>query len=95
MKENEVFAIETFPTLGTKYTYNIDKVNHFMISKYDDSIKELYRQFNTLPFCPRWTSHQIPKSKFITEFPVIMAKGITAQYEKSIYIKDNGKEILN
>jgi methionyl aminopeptidase len=95
MKENEIFAIETFPTLGNKKIKNSDIINHFMINKYDDSISKLYEQFNTLPFCPRWTTENIPDCKFITKFPVLMNNGITAQYEKNIYIKDNGIEILN
>ena len=108
MKENEVFAIETFPTTGTGSIFNDEECNHFMIDndkinminyviEKNDKIRKIYNFRKTLAFCPRWFDFEIPDSSFITKYPVLKTTdgGIVAQYEKTIYIKNNGVEILN
>ena len=108
MEENEVFAIETFPTTGNGSILNNIECNHFMIEyekekmiKYiiekNNDIKKIYNLRKTLAFCPRWFDFEIPDSSFITKYPVLKTSdgGIVAQYEKTIYIKNNGVEILN
>lgn len=100
MKENEVYAIETFPTTGNGKTFEDLECNHFMIDesyKYDENIDYIYKTRSTLPFCPRWFSEDIPNNKYIKKYPVIKTSdnGIVAQYEKNVYIKNNGYEVLN
>ena len=106
MKENEVFAIETFPTTGNGSILNDIECNHFMIENKNlnllnkiknNDIKKIYNSRKTLAFCPRWFDFEIPNSSFITKYPVLKTSdgGIVAQYEKTIYIKNNGIEILN
>ena len=103
MKENEVFAIETFPTTGCGDIYNDKECNHYMIEpknvcKFnDDKIQNIYDVRKTLAFCPRWFDFEIPKNKIISEYPVLKTTdgGLVAQYEKTIYIKDNGIDIIN
>ncbi len=106
MKENEVFAIETFPTTGNGSILNDIECNHFMIENKNlnlinkiknNDIKKIYNLRKTLAFCPRWFDFEIPNSSFITKYPVLKTSdgGIVAQYEKTIYIKNNGIEILN
>lgn len=106
MKENEVFAIETFPTTGNGSILNDIECNHFMIESKNlnlinkiknNDIKKIYNSRKTLAFCPRWFDFEIPNSSFITKYPVLKTSdgGIVSQYEKTIYIKNNGVEILN
>ncbi len=106
MKENEVFAIETYPTTGNGSILNDIECNHFMIENKNlnlinkiknNDIKKIYNSRKTLAFCPRWFDFEIPNSSFITKYPVLKTSdgGIVAQYEKTIYIKNNGIEILN
>lgn len=106
MKENEIFAIETFPTTGNGSILNDIECNHFMIENKNlnllnkiknNDIKKIYNSRKTLAFCPRWFDFEIPNSSFITKYPVLKTSdgGIVAQYEKTIYIKNNGIEILN
>ena len=100
MKEDEIFAIETFPTTGTGDTYNCDECNHYMIEtknvkNINKETKKIYDIRKTLAFCPRW--FDIPNDKYITKFPIIKTidGGVVSQYEKTIYIKKNGVDILN
>jgi len=118
MKENEVFAIETFPTTGNGVIYHNDECNHFMIEKKkaiklqsaikNDNLpqaclgkpslwKKIYTERSTLAFCPRWFDFEIPETSYITKYPVLKTidGGIVAQYEKTIYIKSNGFDIIN
>ena len=108
MKENEVFAIETFPTTGSGTIFNDKECNHFMIEykhnniihnvlKKNDKLKHIYDLRKTLAFCPRWFDFEIPDSCYITKYPVLKTSdmGIVAQYEKTIYIKSNGIDIIN
>jgi methionyl aminopeptidase len=95
MQEGEFYAIEPYPTTGKKDIINSEEINHFAISKPDSRNKKLYDKFKTIPFCPRWVDSDIPQSSNIQKYPVILNDGIVAQYEKSIYVKDNGVEILN
>lgn len=103
MKENEVFAIETFPTTGCGDIYNDKECNHYMIEpknvcKFnDDKIQHIYDIRKTLAFCPRWFDFEIPENNVISKYPVLKTTdgGLVAQYEKTIYIKDNGISIIN
>lgn len=98
MLENEIYAIETFPTTGCGSIFNDEnECNHFMINEYDDDIKNIYDERSTLPFCPRWFDFEIPDNKFIKKYPVIKTtdNGIVSQYEKTIFIKSNGIDVLN
>lgn len=100
MLEDEIYAIETFPTTGNGSTYNDDECNHFMIENNflkAKQIEGIYDERTTLPFCPRWFNFKIPNNKYITKYPVIKTsdKGIVAQYEKTIFIKNNGIEVIN
>lgn len=108
MKENEVFAIETFPTTGNGSIFNDNECNHFMIEKKkavklqsafkkNENLKKIYNNRSTLAFCPRWFEFDIPDMSYISKYPVLKTvdKGIVAQYEKSIFIKSNGIEVLN
>merc|ERR1712146_314907 len=82
MKENEVFAIETFPTTGNGAIFNDKECNHFMIeykhnsiidkaTKKDNYLKHIYDSRKTLAFCPRWFDFEIPDSCYITKYPVL------------------------
>lgn len=100
MKENEVFAIETFPTTGSGDIYNCNECNHFMIEKknvenINEETKKIYDIRKTLAFCPRW--FDISDDKYISKFPILKTKdgGIVSQYEKTIYVKDNGIDVIN
>ena len=100
MLEDEIYAIETFPTTGDGSIYNDKECNHYMIEKNfikAKQIKGIYEERTTLPFCPRWFDFEIPENKYITKYPVIKTKdnGIVAQYEKTIYVKSNGIDIIN
>ena len=100
MKENEIYAIETFPTTGNGSIYNDTECNHFMIDKIYDMGKDdekIYKSRTTLPFCPRWFDFPIPDNEYIKKYPVIKTTdgGIVAQYEKTIFIKDNKVDIIN
>ena len=99
MRENEVYAVETFPTFGDGSIITETECNHFMIEKYnnlfDDQTQKIYDVRKTLAFCPRWFDFKIPNNKYIKKYPVLRANGLVAQYEKSIYIKDTGVEVLN
>ena len=103
MKEDEVFAIETFPTTGRGAIYSDKECNHFMIentqnkSTIKNNTKKIYDVRKTLAFCPRWFEFDIPEDSVITKYPVLKTSdgGIVAQYEKSIYIKNNGIDIIN
>ena len=63
----------------------------------EQKINNIYKERNTLPFCPRWFDYDIPENKYIKKYPVIKTKdnGIVAQYEKTIYVKSNGIDIIN
>ena len=97
MRENEIFAIETFPTTGNKHVFETSEVNHFMIEKEEFDNKELFKVFKTLPFCPRWVEADVDIQKInsVKKYPVIMNDGIVAQYEKSVFIKEFSVEVLN
>jgi methionyl aminopeptidase len=100
MKENEVYAIETFPTTGNGSIFYDNECNHYMIDKiYEANIieKNIFDTRSTLPFCPRWFNFDIPDSKYIKKYPVIKTvdKGIVAQFEKTIFIGDKKVEVIN
>jgi len=104
MLEDEVFAIETFPTTGNGEIYECKECNHFMIESKNklsknvsDQIQTIINTRDTLAFCPRWFDFPIPDSSIITKYPILKTVdgGIVAQYEKTIYIKNNGIEVLN
>ena len=99
MEEDEVYAIETFPTIGDGSIIKEKECNHFMIAEYnnkfDDLTKKIYRERKTLAFCPRWFDFKIPENKYISKYPVLKSNGIVAQTEKSIYLKDNKVVVLN
>jgi len=100
MLEDEIYAIETFPTTGDGTIYNDLECNHFMIQKNftkEKQINNIYEERTTLPFCPRWFEFEIPENRYITKYPVIKTRdnGIVAQYEKTIYIKQNGVDVIN
>ena len=99
-----LFAIETFPTTGNGLIYESEECNHFMIEKknvknsYNNKyLNKIFQNRSTLAFCPRWFNFEIPDSNYITKYPVLRTKdkSIVAQYEKTIYIKDNGITIFN
>lgn len=108
MLENEVYAIETYPTTGKGDIYSLNECNHFMIENKDvnnikryinnnsNELKKIYDNRKTLAFCPRWFDFEIP-NKYISKYPILKTTdgGIVAQYEKTIYIKNNGIEVLN
>ena len=99
MVEDEVYAIETFPTLGSGEIETLSECNHFMINKYsknfDNKSKMIYNIRKTLAFCPRWFDFNIPDNKYISKYPILKSDGIVAQTEKTIYIQDKGVYILN
>jgi len=101
MKENEVYAIETFPTTGNGGIFEDTECNHFMIEDIyngiDTSVKKIYDNRSTLPFCPRWFDFPIPDNKYIKKYPVIKTSdgGIVSQYEKTIFVKSNCIDIIN
>ena len=98
MLEDEVFAVETFPTLGDGSIITEKECNHFMIEKdgeYDGLVKKIYDERKTLAFCPRWFDFVIPNNKYIKKYPILRATDVVAQYEKTIYVKNNGIEVLN
>jgi methionyl aminopeptidase len=104
MLEGEIFAIETFPTTGDSIIYESEECNHYMIESknvknfYNNKyLSKIFQDRSTLAFCPRWFNFKIPDSNYITKYPVLRTKdkSIVAQYEKTIYIKDNGITILN
>lgn len=104
MLEGEIFAIETFPTTGDGIIYESEECNHYMIESknvknfYNDKyLSKIFQDRSTLAFCPRWFNFKIQDSNYITKYPVLRTKdkSIVAQYEKTIYIKDNGITIFN
>jgi len=99
MKPDEVYAVETFPTLGDGSIITEKECNHFMITKYNKKFNgntmKIYNERKTLAFCPRWFDFDIPDNKYIQKHPVLKANGVVAQYEKTIYIKNDGLAILN
>tara|TARA_B110000971_G_C19913060_1_gene455472 strand:+ start:92 stop:973 length:882 start_codon:yes stop_codon:yes gene_type:complete len=100
MIENEVYAIETFPTTGCGKVFNDKECNHFMIEhkqKFNKTTKKIFDVRGTLAFCPRWFDFDIPDNKYIKKYPVIRTTdgGVVAQYEKTVYVKDNGVYVIN
>jgi len=100
MLEDEVYAIETFPTIGNSSIITDHSIcNHFMITDYnnnfDEKTKDIYFNRKTLAFCPRWFDFDIPDNKYIKKYPLLRGNGMIAQTEKTIYIKNNIIEILN
>ena len=100
MKTGEVYAVETFPTLGNGSIKTETECNHFMItdnntSKFDQATKNIYNERKTLAFCPRWFDFNIPDNSYVKKYPVLTATGRVAQYEKSIYITEKGNYLLN
>lgn len=104
MLEGEIFAIETFPTTGNGLIYESEECNHYMIEKknvknsYNNKyLNKIFQNRSTLAFCPRWFNFEIPDSNYITKYPVLKTidKSFVAQYEKTIYIKNNGINIIN
>jgi methionyl aminopeptidase len=99
MEEDEVYAIETFPTFGNGSVYHDKICNHYMINNYDDKMdentKKIYNFRSTLAFCPRWFNFNIPDTQYISKFPVLISDGLVAQTEKSVYIKSDSIIILN
>ena len=103
MLEDEVYAIETFPTTGSGHIKSLNECSHFMIESKnvtnftDDKVKQIFDIRKTLAFCPRWFDFEIPECQTITKYPILKTidKGLVAQYEKTIYIKNNCIEILN
>lgn len=100
MKEDEVFAIETFPTTGSGDIYNCSECNHFMIEQknvhnINEETKKIYDIRKTLAFCPRWFN--VPQDKYISKFPILKTTdgGRVAQYEKTIYVKSNKVDVIN
>jgi methionine aminopeptidase len=63
----------------------------------NNNIQLIYDVRKTLAFCPRWFDFEIPENKSISKYPVLKTidGGLVAQYEKTIYIKDNGIDIIN
>ena len=78
MEDGEVFAIETFPTIGCGKIYETEICNHYMIDKTinlkkssnlnNNKILEIYKIRKTLAFCPRWFDFEIPKSNILINF---------------------------
>lgn len=101
MQEGEVYAVETFPTLGDGSIVTEKECNHFMIEhdkhykKFDKNTRNIHKERKTLAFCPRWFNFDIPDNKYIKKYPVLRATGMVAQEEKTIYVKSNGVEVLN
>ena len=100
MKADEIYAIETFPTTGNGAIFEDKECNHFMINesnKFKYETKKIFDIRSTLPFCPRWFEFKIPENKFIKKYPVLKTKdkGIVAQYEKTVYIKNTCVEVIN
>lgn len=98
MVENEVYAIETFPTDGSGKIVKENEYNHFAITNdnfEDKFVKKIYQKRKTLPFCPRWFNFNIPEIHNITKYPILTTDGLVAQYEKTIFVKNNSVEVLN
>ena len=105
MELNEVYAIETYPTLGNGISYEDNICNHYMLKTFDihniqnNNIKEIYNNRLTMPFCPRWFDfdNNLYDNINIIKYPLIKTKdkNIVSQYEKTIFLYENKVEILN
>jgi methionyl aminopeptidase len=98
MCEDEVYAIEPFPTLGKTgdvvYRHDINQMWMFNYRRHDPSeIPQELRKFNTLPFCNRWGVHTTPP-KCYNAMPPIHSDGVTAHTEHNIYIRPERAELL-
>lgn len=115
MKEDETYAIETFPTTGNgKLSEDILNVSHYMFNynKYDinkiqlnnNLFNKIKTKYNTLAFCKKWLDkynekefNELLRKDYVKKYPPLydIPNSYIAQYEKTIYIKSNGVEILN
>ena len=97
--EGEVYAVETFPTLGTNKLTSLHECNHFMIKEHirtqTGDLRTIYDERKTLAFCPRWFKCPIPESPYITKYPILEADGLVAQTEHTIFIHAHKVEVLN
>lgn len=104
VREGEVYAVETFPTLGDPHLTSTVECNHFMLSSEftpnkftseNSIVQQIYSERKTLAFCPRWFPFQIPDSVYIKKYPVLYGSDIIAQTEKTVFIGSTNTEILN
>ena len=107
LKEGQVVAIEPFVTNGVGIVIDSGLGNIYRIEKRASIIKEIERRFNALPFAERWL-HEIYgertplKLSFLLKRRIIapyfklveMKGGMVSQAEHTLYVTDDGCEIL-
>jgi methionyl aminopeptidase len=117
MKEGEIYAIEPFATTGSGFvSQNKSDCSHYMINninfknitnnQHKDYIKNIYKDYLTLPFCTRNLQEKnmdinifndiCKDTNIIKSFPPLYdIKGsFISQHEETIYIADNCVKIL-
>jgi methionyl aminopeptidase len=107
MKENEVYAIETFPSTGSgKVVARNEKCSHYMIEKPLSSTtitnnalyNSIYNEFKTLAFCQRHLSaHNISFKQ--NDLDMLVKQKLIAEYPplydvKGSYVAQTEKTIL-
>nr|MDO8113513.1 type II methionyl aminopeptidase [Candidatus Sigynarchaeota archaeon] len=116
LKEGDIFAVEPFSTTGTGYVvdgstwmiYRFNKRPRHQVNMQVATTLELIRkQFNTLPFSPRWLIGKMPRERIMPTikelaskdslqyYPLLMerGKGLVAQMEHTIIVHKDRSEV--
>lgn len=107
LKSGQVIAIEPFVTDGEGYVTDAGLSNIYRVAKKSVMTRQLYNAFRNLPFAESWmywlygeeTYRKLSflmKRRMITPyFKLVEVKGgIVAQAEHTVYVTDDGCEIL-
>ncbi len=107
LREGEVIAIEPFVTNGGGYVVDEGIGNIYRITKNSPLTKEIKNKFYGLPFAERWLysiyGEKTPlKIAFLMKRRLIapyfklveMKRGIVSQAEHTLYVKEDGCEVL-
>ena len=107
LKEGEVIAIEPFSTDGAGMVVDAGIGNIYRITRNSVMVKEIKNRFHGLPFAERWLydiygektsiriSFLMKRNLIAPYFKLVDMKGGTvAQREHTLYVKEDGCEIL-
>ncbi|KAJ9491116.1 Methionine aminopeptidase 2-2 [Penicillium thymicola] len=109
MEEGEVFAIETFGSTGKGYVREEMETSHYALasdapnvplrlSSAKNLLNLINKNFGTLPFCRRYID-RLGQDKYLLGVnypPLCDIKGsYTAQYEHTIVLRPNVKEVIS
>lgn len=106
MLVDQCYAIEPYSSAGRGIVVEQGPCNFYRLSCLgrDPLIKVINQQFGYLPFCRRWLENYYPRhllklkklvsDGYLEEYPPLVDTDLVAQFEKTIYINENGTVIL-